>query len=301
MDGLSLALLLVVAVAAGVIFLLLPRAPRASTDPVADAINRRLQEIPRQAERSDPPSAQSTAESKFPADLPAPAVAATPPKGFAPEIVAAMPKQVMFLDVETTGLHSTDRVVCLGALTLETAKLQTFPFDVAMLHLVFDPMKKSHREAERVHGWDDWTLRHQDLFADHAEAIRAAIDAADLVVAHNASFDIGFIDRELTMAGLTMPTKPVECTMRAWRARGLPRATLSAVCGHLGLGRAGDVHGALEDAGLAMQAWLALHSSAVRLGQIAYPPPSNLKPAPPRPDGSLPRRRSRKPSSADQD
>jgi DNA polymerase-3 subunit epsilon len=264
-------------------------------DQVADAINRRMENSPSRVEPTLPKEPPPPLPPSPPAcDEPKVEPAPSKPPLFSPEIVAKMPARVLFLDVETTGLHSDDRIVSLGALTLETERLVGDNFSVMPLHLVFDPMKKSHREAERVHGWDDWILRHQDLFQDHAAEIRAVIDAADLLVAHNASFDVRFIDRELTLAGLTMPGTPVECTMRAWRAKGLSRATLNAVCSHLGLARAGDVHGALEDAGLAMQAWLALHGPGMRLGPIAYPPPTNLKPAPPRPDGALPRRKSRK-------
>ncbi len=205
-----------------------------------------------------------------------------------------MPRRVVFLDVETTGIHSTDRIVTLGALTLDTTTLRDGTLSVTPLHLVFDPTRKSHPEAERVHGWPDWTLRHQDLFADHADAILALIESADLLVAHNASFDMRFIEREMELAEIVMPEKAVECTLQGWRKKGLPRASLSAVCTHLGLSRAGETHGALEDAGLAMQAWIALRIPGLRFAPMSYPPPFNFREPPPLPEGPLPRRSSRK-------
>ena len=48
------------------------------------------------------------------------------------------------------------------------------------------------------------------------------------------------------------------CTMKGYRALG-GSASLSAVCRHIKLARSGDLHGAIEDAWLAMQIYLWLH------------------------------------------
>ena len=285
MDGAALL------VSLGVIFTVLViwslRRRNSAPDHVADAINKRLEAPPRRLEPTV--STPSPPEQRPEAGPPA-----ANQSMFAEDVVRAMPARVLFLDVETTGLHSSDRIVTFGALKLETANLLGPDFALTPLHLVFDPTKKSHPQAERVHGWPDWTLRHQDLFADHAAAILQMIESADLLVAHNASFDMRFIQQEMERAGLAMPDKPVQCTMQGWRARGLSRASLSAVCAHLGLSRAGDTHGALEDAGLAMEAWLSLHVPNLRFTAVAYPPPFNFREPPPLPDGPLPRRSPRK-------
>ena len=70
----------------------------------------------------------------------------------------------------------------------------------------------------------------------------------------NAAFDLSFINREMRLSGLPALTRPVYCTMKGYRALELGgSASLSAVCRHIKLARAGDLHDAIEDAWLAMQ------------------------------------------------
>ena len=76
----------------------------------------------------------------------------------------------------------------------------------------------------------------------------------------------------MRLAGLPALTRPVYCTMKGYRARGLGgRASLSAVCRHIKLARAGYLHDAIEDTWLAMQIYLWLPAS----GSIARLAPSH--------------------------
>jgi DNA polymerase-3 subunit epsilon len=207
-------------------------------------------------------------------------------------------RRIAYVDVETTGLHSNDRVVSLGLIVASETGLARGEIDGGALHLVFDPIKKSHPRAEEVHGWDDWVLRHQDRFEVHAAAIAEALDGADLVVAHNAAFDLEFIGRELELAKVATRPGTFECTMLAWReAHPGQRASLNSVIAGLGLKRAGAKHGAMEDAWLAMAVHAALNRRPMppRLPD-QYLAPVNLKSVPPRPDGPLPRRNNRRSS-----
>jgi DNA polymerase-3 subunit epsilon len=63
--------------------------------------------------------------------------------------------------------------------------------------------------------------------------------------------------------------------MKGYRALDLGgSAALSAVCRHIKLARAGDLHGAIEDAWLAMQIYLWLHGCPTS-GSIARLAPSH--------------------------
>ena len=94
----------------------------------------------------------------------------------------------------------------------------------------------------------------------HAADVWRFLTSYELLVAHNAAFDLRFINREMRLAGLPTLTRPVYCTMQGYRALGLGgSASLSAVCRHIKLARAGDLHDAIEDAWLAMQIYLWLH------------------------------------------
>jgi DNA polymerase-3 subunit epsilon len=215
----------------------------------------------------------------------------------APQRSKILPSKVLFVDVETTGLRTSDRIVTFAGLLLETAPLTDHTLQLNFVHCIFDPGKKSHPQAELVHGYSDWLLRHQDPFSEYADEIDSICQKAELVVAHNVEFDIGFINRELEAAGKTALSKPIYCTMSAHRRAGIPGpANLVAVAARLGLARSGETHSALEDAWLAMLIFLAQHGYADRADfakSVPNPHPLNLRPAPPLPDGPLPRRKRR--------
>jgi DNA polymerase-3 subunit epsilon len=205
-----------------------------------------------------------------------------------------LPPYVIFVDVETTGLRSTDKIVSLAAARLHTAGFAAGKLDVEMLHLIFAPGRKSHPKAEEVHGYSDWVLRHQEPFAEHAEGIWKFIHRAPVITAHNAAFDLPFIDRELRAAGCPPVSRPSYCTMESYRDRETGgKASLDAICAKIGRRRSGKRHGALEDALLCMQVYLWLHDCPLRFN---FPPdmemkPFNLRDVPPVPEGPLPRRK----------
>jgi DNA polymerase III subunit epsilon len=152
--------------------------------------------------------------------------------------------------------------------------------DLEYLYLVFDPGKANRRDAEQIHGFSDSALRLQDPFAVHAADIWRFLTSYELLVAHNAAFDLRFINREMTMSGLPALKGPVYCTMKGYRALDLGgSAALSAVCRHIKLARSGDLHDAIEDAWLAMQIYLWLHGCPLqrRLRGSLPRTPSNLR------------------------
>jgi DNA polymerase III subunit epsilon len=209
-----------------------------------------------------------------------------------------MPEKILFVDVETTGFHSTDRIVTLAGILLRVNDvIERHVFFQEILHLIVDPGKKSHPKAEMVHGYSDWVLRHQDPFEEHVAEIADFLNKADLIVAHNAEFDLDFINRELALHRKPLLENPIYCTMEAHRASGrYGSASLKAVAAGLGLSRNQQTHGALEDAWLAMMVYLAQHGCPHRTSFSDYPhtDPTNMKPVPPMPEGPLPRRKRRK-------
>jgi DNA polymerase-3 subunit epsilon len=152
--------------------------------------------------------------------------------------------------------------------------------DLEYVYLVFDPGRGNRRDAEQIHGFSDSALRLQDGFAVHATDIWRFLTSYELVVAHNAAFDLRFINREMRLSGLPALARPVYCTMKAYRALDLGGgASLSAVCRHIKLARAGDLHDAIEDAWLAMQIYLWLQGCPLqrRLRSSLPRTPSNLR------------------------
>lgn len=191
--------------------------------------------------------------------------------------------RVIAFDVETTGLTASDRIVSLGAIkaTIQSGPSGDIVFD--FIHLVFDPGRKSHFRAEEVHGWSDWALRHQTAFADQASAIADFFRGAQLVIAHNAAFDRGFLEREFADAGVLFEWPPVTCTMASSRDVGLP-GSLARACAHFGLARFAEHHGALEDAWLCLSLWFALTGHGISLPRGPFMiAPTNYLPPPAKP------------------
>ena len=170
-------------------------------------------------------------------------------------------RQAVVLDTETTGVGGADRIVSLAAIPLDAGLRPSGPG----VHLVFNPGRPSHPCAQAVHGLTDKLLARHPRFADHAEDIRSVF-RGKMLVAHNLSFDLRMLAQEFTALGLPAPggRGGRYCTMREFRARHAGQsAKLDLVLRRLGLpARAGQAHGAFEDAVLAMHVLHRLHHLA---------------------------------------
>ena len=105
-------------------------------------------------------------------------------------------REIIF-DTETTGLdNKLDRVIEIGGVELENH----FPTG-RTLHLFINPGdRKVHPDALAVHGITDEFLKDYPPFADVVERILGFFGDARWV-AHNATFDMGFINFELKRSG----------------------------------------------------------------------------------------------------
>lgn len=206
-------------------------------------------------------------------------------------MAAQLADKMVFVDVETTGLYSSDRIVSLGVVELDGSALRNGRLEAELTHLIFDPGKKSHPQAEAVHGYDDWLLRHQESFQDYATQLRPRFEGADIIVAHNASFDERFIRQEFDGAGMILKAPAFHCTMQQYRRMHQGRAGLDTVLAKMGLSRRGSRHGALEDAWFAMCVYLWLAGfDYPGLKDEALSKPLNLRDPPAHPGLPLPRR-----------
>lgn len=106
-------------------------------------------------------------------------------------------REIIF-DTETTGLDNReDRVIEIGGIELENQ----FPTG-RTIHIYINPgERKVHPEALAVHGITDEFLKDKPPFADVAQEIVDFFGDARWV-AHNATFDIGFINAEFERLGL---------------------------------------------------------------------------------------------------
>ena len=161
-----------------------------------------------------------------------------------------MNRQIV-LDTETTGLSaaSGDRVIELGCVELAGRKLTG-----NNLHLYFNPGRDSHEDALKVHGLTREFLSDKPQFAEKAREILQYLQGAELII-HNADFDVGFLDKELELAGLPpLAEHVIGVTDTLAMAKEMfpgKRNSLDALCDRLDVDNSSrTLHGALLDAEL---------------------------------------------------
>ena len=166
-------------------------------------------------------------------------------------------REVVF-DTETTGLDARggDRVIEIGAIELEDG----FPTG-RTYHTYLNPEGRAvHPDALAVHGISNDALADKPTFQQEADGFDAFFGNGRLI-AHNASFDVGFLNAELERAGRNpISDDRVIDTLAIARQR-FPgaRHTLDALCSRFDVDASRrDLHGALIDAELLAQVYLEL-------------------------------------------
>src|SRR5438309_9357519 len=123
-------------------------------------------------------------------------------------------REIVF-DTETTGLNPAggDRMVEIGCVEMfnrvETGR---------HFHAYFNPEREMPSDAEAVHGLTTIFLSDKPRFPERAEELLEFIADSPLV-AHNASFDFGFLNSEFTSCG-----RPAVCPSRIGDTLTLARA-----------------------------------------------------------------------------
>lgn len=161
------------------------------------------------------------------------------------------------LDTETTGLSPDEghRIIEIGALEL----INHMPTG-KQLHLYIKPERDIDEAAERVHGISNAFLEDKPVFADIAQEFLDFIQD-DVMVIHNASFDMGFINAELKRLGhATLPdNRALDTLMMARRKFPGAQASLDALCRRFNIDNTHrDLHGALIDADLLAEVYIEL-------------------------------------------
>jgi len=180
-------------------------------------------------------------------------------------------REIVF-DTETTGLSPAggDRMVEIGCIEM-VGRVETGRH----FHCYFNPDRSMPSEAEAVHGLSDIFLSDKPRFADKVEELLEFIGDAPLV-AHNASFDFGFLNHELARCGLqaVCMSRMVDTLMLARSRHPGAKHSLDALCVRYGVDRSQRVkHGALLDAQLLAQVYVELTGGRqIGLGLVAEAP-----------------------------
>ncbi|HUP92834.1 MAG TPA: DNA polymerase III subunit epsilon [Solimonas sp.] len=170
------------------------------------------------------------------------------------------------LDTETTGLEveAGHRIIEIGCIELKNRRPTQNSF-----HRYVNPEREVEHGALAVHGITNEFLAGKPPFNAVALELWEYIKGAELLI-HNASFDLGFLNKEFAGAGVAQKVEEV-CTVidtvaMARRLNPGQKASLDALCRRYGVDNSNrDLHGALLDARLLADVYLAMTGGQSRL------------------------------------
>ncbi len=164
------------------------------------------------------------------------------------------------LDTETTGLYPKDghRIIEIGCVELINRRLTNNSF-----HVYINPNRLIDDGAIEVHGITNEFLEDKPQFEDIVDDYLAFTKGAELII-HNAPFDVGFLNHELSMLknkkGKLEDYSTVFDTLPFARKKHPgARASLDALCKRYGIDNSHrELHGALLDAEILAEVYLAM-------------------------------------------
>ncbi|MGN7778200.1 exonuclease domain-containing protein [Mycolicibacterium sp. 22603] len=141
--------------------------------------------------------------------------------------------RVAVIDVETTGVYNSDRIVEIAILTLDCD---------GRIHDEFETLVQPHRDVGPtwIHGIEASMVHSAPTFADVAPHVAARLDGA-VIAGHNVQFDTRMVGNELLTAGIDVNWGLSLDTLRATGCK------LGQACKEHGIELA-DAHRAIADA-----------------------------------------------------
>lgn len=165
-------------------------------------------------------------------------------------------REIVF-DTETTGLERLeDRVIEIGGVEL----INKFPTGRTFHKFINPQGRQVHAEALAVHGISNEQLLDKPTFAEILDEFLEFFDGAKLV-AHNAMFDLGFMNAELARLGQPeiAAERIVDTLALARRKHPMGPNSLDALCKRYGIDNTHrTLHGALLDSQILAEVYIEL-------------------------------------------
>ena len=176
------------------------------------------------------------------------------------------------LDTETTGMnqgagphYQGHRIIEIGCVEMINRKLTGNHY-----HVYINPEMDVDEEAVAVHGITTESLQDKPLFKDIVDEFVAFIRGAE-IIAHNAPFDVGFMDHEFRL-NMAQPLKTdnicqVTDSLKLAKAK-FPgqKNNLDALCRRMGIDNSHrTLHGALLDAEILADVYLLMTGGQTNL------------------------------------
>ncbi len=163
----------------------------------------------------------------------------------------------LVLDTETTGLdyENGHRIVEIGIVELENY-LPTGGY----FHHYLNPERDSDKRAKEVHGLSQEFLKDKPKFSDIANEFIDYISDSKIII-HNAAFDVGFINAELTRCNIQKLSDDmiIDTLILAKKKFIGQSVSLDSLCRKYNIDITGrEIHGAIKDAKLLASVYLEL-------------------------------------------
>jgi len=170
-----------------------------------------------------------------------------------------MSRQII-LDTETTGLEPSEghRIIEIGCVEMVNRRLTGNTY-----HQYLQPDRVIDAGAIEVHGITNEFLADKPRFADIAEEFMSFIRGAELVI-HNAPFDVGFINAELSRLGqdwgkLDQHCSVLDTLVMARKLHPGQKNNLDALCKRYDVDNSNrELHGALLDSEILADVYLGM-------------------------------------------
>ncbi|ART79689.1 DNA polymerase III subunit epsilon [Oceanisphaera avium] len=177
----------------------------------------------------------------------------------------------VILDTETTGLNMDTgphymghKVIEIGAVEVINRRLTGRHY-----HVYLKPNRQIDEDAIKVHGITDDFLADKPVFSSQVEEFLDFIRDAEFV-AHNAPFDVGFLDYELSLIGrkeriadLCKITDTLALARKLYPGK---RNNLDVLCTRYGIDNSHrTLHGALLDAEILADVYLLMTGGQTKL------------------------------------
>jgi len=183
-----------------------------------------------------------------------------------------MNMRYIVLDTETTGLETSQghRIIEIGCVELIDRTLTGNTY-----HQYINPEREIDEGAIEVHGITNEFLADKPKYKDITTDFMKFINGAELII-HNARFDVGFINYELSRL-LNKNTKVEDaCTVLdtlalARKLHPGQKNNLNALCKRYNVNNSErDLHGALLDAEILADVYLAMTGGQVKLSLDSF-------------------------------
>ncbi len=175
------------------------------------------------------------------------------------------------LDTETTGLEPSEghRIIEIGAIELMDRRRTG-----RKLHLYINPCRRVDDGAIEVHGLTNEFLADKPVFSDIVEEFMTFVSGSELVI-HNAEFDVGFLDHELSLLDdshgqMTDQCEILDTLLLARRMHPGMRNSLDALCKRYDVDNSRrNLHGALLDSELLAEVYLMMTGGQTALSLVS--------------------------------